>query len=897
MDLLLAHGYFLAEDPQERSIQKPYPPLGLLYLSSHLAARGFSVSVFDATFRSFDEFRVVLQRERPPVVGLYVNLMTKVTALRMAAECRRQGALVVMGGPEPAPSAERYLEHGADVVVKGEGEVTLEELLPALSRAPGRRDWAHIPGLVYRDETGALTRTAPRALIKDLDAQPLPDRDAIDVSLYLDAWRARHGKGSVSLVTARGCPYTCRWCSRSVFGETHRRRSVASVAAEVELIAERYRPEMLWFADDVFTIHRGWTLAFAAEMRRRGLRIPFECISRAERIDKDVAEALSSLGCFRLWIGSESGSQRILDAMDRRVKVEEVQRTTRLLQDHGIEVGMFLMLGYPGEEQDDIVATADHLKRTRPDVFLTTVAYPITGTPFHAEVKDRVISRGPWAATSDREALLAGRERAAYFQFARRFLDAEVARDRHWRAGRWGKAARALASATVGRVGMFVTGSPREAAAERADGGHGGRDATRGSAARLGAEIGVRALRMATAFLLVAGLGAAGFGVYAALWGVAVLAAEAADLGLRTFACPALAGRRVGLAPLVRTKLWLLGASFAVLAVIAVGTVPRSGSAGTLLALLAFVAAALLVTAAELGGVLLRALSRRLEEAAVLIVMAAGTLGGTLWVLAEPASEGRLLELALVQAGGALAALLLAAWWLTRETVPDRVPGADLRAILAQSLPLGLNAALALATMRIEILLLFLWRGPLETGLFAAALKVVEALNAVPGAVAAGALPALAREGRGTRGSARVRTAATVLVLAIPSALLLGLVAPVAAARVGYAGAALPLRILAFAVVPMFVNAAALHTLLAAGRGELLPRLTSWRLVGAALLGLVLIPRFGAAGAALGLALSEWMLLILALRACRHAEVGIPLGPLLGRRPTSPLLAEGVRVG
>jgi anaerobic magnesium-protoporphyrin IX monomethyl ester cyclase len=884
LDLLLAHGYFLADDPQERSVQKPYPPLGLLYLKSHLTARGFSVSVFDSTFRSFDEFRALLQRERPPVVGLYVNLMTKTTVLRMAAECRRQGALVVMGGPEPAPSAERYLEHGADVVVVGEGEITLEELLPALVKAPGRRDWSKIAGLVYRDETGALVRTSPRALIRDLDAQPWPDRDAIDIGLYLDAWRNRHGRGSVSLITARGCPYTCRWCSRSVFGETHRRRSVASVADEVEGIVERYNPEMVWFADDVFTIHRGWTLAFATEMRRRGLRIPFECISRAERIDEDVAEALQSLGCFRLWIGSESGSQRILDAMDRRVKVEEVQRATRLLQANGIEVGMFLMLGYPGEQQADIVATVDHLKRARPDVFLTTVAYPITGTPFHAEVADRVITPGPWEATTDRDTLLAGREGRKYFQFARRFIDAEVARDRHWRAGRWWKAARAAASAGVGRVGMAALGASSQ---ETQD------DATRGSATRLGAEIGVRVLRMASAFLLVAGLGATGFGMYAALWGLAVLVAEAADLGLRTAACPGVAARRIGLAPLVRTKLWLLGVSFCLLGVAAVPLLSSAGGAGTALPLLAFMAAALLVTGAELGGVLLRAVGRRMEEAAVLMTMGACTLGGVAWLLADPALGTRLLDLAAVQAGAAVVAMLLAAWWLTRAAVPDALERVGSRAILAESLPLGLNGALALATMRIEILILFLWHGPLETGLFAAALKLVEALNAVPGALAAGALPTMAREGRSALGAARVRTAATLLVLAIPTAFLLLLVAPLCAVRLGYAGAGMPLRILAAAVVPMFVNSGALHALLAVGRGELLPRLTATRLVCATLLGLMLIPRFGAAGAAAGLAVSEWILLAMALRACRQAEVGIPLG----RRLFSRVLAEGARVG
>src|SRR6185503_4967245 len=167
-----------------------------------------------------------------------------------------------------------YLQRGADLVVVGEGEETLSELLPRLLSRPGSRDLEQVAGLVYRDECDRLVRTAARPLIRDLDAQPLPDREAIDLGRYLEAWRGRHGIGSVSVLTARGCPYTCRWCSRSVFGETHRRRSPEGVAAEVQWIVERYRPEMLWYVDDVFTIHHGWLRRYAAEMARRGLHIP-----------------------------------------------------------------------------------------------------------------------------------------------------------------------------------------------------------------------------------------------------------------------------------------------------------------------------------------------------------------------------------------------------------------------------------------------------------------------------------------------------------------------------------------------------------------------------------------------------------------------------------------------
>ena len=459
MDLLLSHGYFLALDAAEQQVMRPHPPLGLLYLSSHLKRQGVVVSVFDSTFRTLADFARCLDRERPPIVGIAVNLMTKRNALKMIALAKQNGTQVVLGGPDPPHHAESYLAAGADVIVIGEGEKTLEELVAAL-RSP-RPDLSAIDGIVFKGPDGTIVRTPPRALLPDLDRQPYPDRDAIDLPQYLRAWRNRHGVGTVSLITARGCPYTCTWCSRSVFGETHRRRSVGNVADEVQVIVDRYQPERLWYADDVFAIHRTWTIDYAKELDRRRIRLPFECISRAERIDDEVAAALASLGCFRVWIGSESGSQRVLDAMKRKVSVDQVQDTAKRLHRHGIEVGMFIMLGYDGEEMSDLQATVDHLKHASPDVFLTTVSYPIKGTPYYDRVSNRLAPQD-WAEHTDRDLVVRGRPVRTYYDFARRWMTAEVAKDRHWRRGSYAKAARAASSALVGRLGMAVTANWRE---------------------------------------------------------------------------------------------------------------------------------------------------------------------------------------------------------------------------------------------------------------------------------------------------------------------------------------------------------------------------------------------------------------------------------------------------
>jgi anaerobic magnesium-protoporphyrin IX monomethyl ester cyclase len=419
MDLLLTHGYFLYEDLKELQIMKPYAPLGILYLSSHLRAKNFDVEVYDSTFGSREELFRILSDGPPAVLGISGNLMTRRTVLEITAAAKAAGWTVILGGPEPASYAPEYLAAGADVIVEGEGERTLEELL---------RGGAPPAGVIYRGADGAIIRTPARALIPDLDAQPWPDRERVNIEQYLKIWREHHGTGSVSVITARGCPYHCAWCSHSTFGKTHRRRSAPAVVDEVEWIIDRYTPDMLWMADDVFTIHHGWILEYAAEMKRRGLRIPFECITRADRLNARITDTLAELGCLRVWIGSESGSQRILDAMERGVKVEQVRAAVALCRAAGIQTGMFLMFGYEGEELSDVEATVEHVKSCLPDVFLTTVSYPIKGTPYYEQVATRLVSIQDWARGSDRELKIAGRHSRRYYQFADQLLKSEMAR-------------------------------------------------------------------------------------------------------------------------------------------------------------------------------------------------------------------------------------------------------------------------------------------------------------------------------------------------------------------------------------------------------------------------------------------------------------------------------------
>lgn len=424
MRLLLTHGYFLDEDPKEREVMKPYAPLGVLYLSSHLRRHGIEPEIYDSTFGSKAELFRVLEDGRPGALGIYGTLLTRRNVLEILKRARATGWRVILGGPEPSNYGQEYLGAGADVIVAGEGETALESLLRADMNPAS---FPAIPGIIYADQDGTLCRTPAGPLIPDLDAQPWPDRERIDIEQYLRVWRTHHGKGSVSLITARGCPYHCNWCSHSVYGKTHRRRSPRNVAEEVEWILGRYHPDMVWMADDVFTIHHGWLFEYAAEMRRRGIQIPFECITRADRVNEKVAETLAALGCFRVWIGSESGSQRILDAMERGVKVEQVQQAVALCKRNGIQTGMFLMWGYDGEEIEDVEATVEHVRQCRPDTFFTTVSYPIRGTPYYERSASKLVSIGAWEDRTDRDFAIRGRHSRQFYRHADALLKGTLA--------------------------------------------------------------------------------------------------------------------------------------------------------------------------------------------------------------------------------------------------------------------------------------------------------------------------------------------------------------------------------------------------------------------------------------------------------------------------------------
>ena len=459
MKVFLTHGYFIREDAREQRIMKPYPPLGLLYVAAHLRACHHNVIVYDSTFGDREELLQRIGMERPGCIAIYVNLMTRANVVALMARIRSINGLgdipIILGGPETRNHAADLLAHGATVCVVGEGERTAEEVVAVFSGADRGR-LGEVNGIAYLGTDGGTFFTAEREKLKEVDALPLPARDLIDIAAYQRVWKDHHGYSALSVSTMRGCPYTCRWCSRAVYGLSYRRRSAACVVDELAHLLAAYKPDRFWFVDDVFTISHKWMQAFAEELERRDLHLAYECITRADRMNVEVIALLKRSGCVQVWIGAESGSQRIIDAMDRRVDVKQVRHMLRETKRAGVGTGTFIMLGYPGETEADILETVEHLKQSDPDQFTITLTYPIAGTELHAEVREDMTNSPAWATSSDRDQDFRRVYRKEYYRHAIRYLTHAVNAHQQWKRGKALAAARHGARAAAGRLGMLL---------------------------------------------------------------------------------------------------------------------------------------------------------------------------------------------------------------------------------------------------------------------------------------------------------------------------------------------------------------------------------------------------------------------------------------------------------
>jgi anaerobic magnesium-protoporphyrin IX monomethyl ester cyclase len=435
--VLLAHSYFLAYDAKQTRKMKPYPPLATLIAASVLRQRDVEVFLFDAMLVSgTEEFVRVLDEVRPSIVGILednFNFLTKMcttrmreAAFRMIGAARDAGCRVAVNGSDASDHPDLYLEAGAEAILLGETERSFPDLVEAWS-SHGETDLRILRGLALPAPGRRVHRTPPQPFVEDLDALPLPAWDLVDVPRYRRAWTAAHGRLSWNLVTTRGCPFHCNWCAKPLYGTRYAQRSPAGVAEEIRLLEENVAPDHLWFADDIFGLTPRWIESFAEEIARRRARIPFMMQSRVDLMTPSTVAALADAGAEEVWMGVESGSQKILDAMEKGTRIDQIRRATRLLRQHGIRAAWFLQLGYPGEEWSDLVLTRELLRAERPDDVGVSVSYPLPGTAFYERVQEQLGAYTNWSDSDDLAMMFEGTYDGDFYRKVRDLLHAEAA--------------------------------------------------------------------------------------------------------------------------------------------------------------------------------------------------------------------------------------------------------------------------------------------------------------------------------------------------------------------------------------------------------------------------------------------------------------------------------------
>lgn len=400
VDIVLVHPLFLEKDPIEKKIMTPYFPLGLMYLAAVLRREGYEVELYDCTFRKdYKEFAEYLKRRKPAICGITSLITIRRHALILAEIAKRSGSWVVLGGPDPTAIPERYLFYRTaddsfpvDAVVYDEGELTISDLARWFFTNRSRvQDLREIPWIRLRGEGDEVIATPPRELIMDLDSLPFPARDLVDMESYRRTWQKAHGYFSLTILHTRGCPYHCNWCQKAVFGRRYRSRSPENAAEEMLEIKKTLNPDHLRVVDDITGVKRPWVLEWSEAVARRGAEIPFECLTRVNLVSEDMLYALKKIRCEKIYFGAESGSQKVLDAMEKGITVHQIYRARELCRKVGIRTYFLMMVGYPGEEFEDLKLSVKLIRETIPDEFSTTIAYPLPGTKFYERVRDRLI--------------------------------------------------------------------------------------------------------------------------------------------------------------------------------------------------------------------------------------------------------------------------------------------------------------------------------------------------------------------------------------------------------------------------------------------------------------------------------------------------------------------------
>jgi anaerobic magnesium-protoporphyrin IX monomethyl ester cyclase len=434
-DVLLTHSYHLPYDRKQVRKMQPYAPLGTLYAATALRRSGVSVAVFDTMLLDPNKaFEKALEQHTPQIVVIYeddFNFLSKMCLTRMrevawdlARQSKEAGAVVVAHGSDASDHTEAYLRNGIDYVLCGEAEAALAELCGLLLKGDCTEG---VAGLRRLNERGVLAGVES-PLLKNPSWTGLraPSRELIDLEPYRRAWKTAHGYFSANVVASRGCPYRCNWCAKPISGNKHQLRAAAEVAAEILELKDLYAVEHIWFGDDIFALNRHWTAEFAAAMEANRCVMPFKIQSRVDLMTEETVALLARAGCAEVWMGIESGSQKILDAMDKGIQAADIGPARERLRAAGIRACYFLQFGYPGENWNEIEATVRMVRATRPDEVGISLSYPLPGTVFYERVQKELGAKRNWTDSDDLCVIFTGAYKNEFYLALRDAIHAEV---------------------------------------------------------------------------------------------------------------------------------------------------------------------------------------------------------------------------------------------------------------------------------------------------------------------------------------------------------------------------------------------------------------------------------------------------------------------------------------
>jgi radical SAM superfamily enzyme YgiQ (UPF0313 family) len=344
-------------------------------------------------------------------------------AFRMCKIARQYNCKVIVSSSDSTDHFEEYLNEGADFIVLGEGEISLLELLKAVSNEEA--DCSQIAGLAYRSMDGIL-KTAKRNIMKNLDELPFPAWDIIDMEPYRKMWLKSSRYFSMNMATTRGCPFKCNWCAKPIYGNRYNSRSPANVVSELKMLKSRFQFDHIWFCDDIFGLKPGWLHEFADLIEREGLKFIFKIQARADLlVQEDYIMDLARAGCDNVWMGAESGSQKILDAMDKGIELAQIRDSTDLLKKYGIKPSFFIQFGYPGETREDIRKTIGMITGLLPHSIGISVSYPLPGTVFYERIKEQLREKTNWRDSDELQLLFRNTYSPAFYKQLHRYTHKE----------------------------------------------------------------------------------------------------------------------------------------------------------------------------------------------------------------------------------------------------------------------------------------------------------------------------------------------------------------------------------------------------------------------------------------------------------------------------------------